>query len=69
MITINKQIKDKTDVKVTPENFPRLFDGSHRVRDISIIETETGIDVQTILNADEIKTAIAKFLRKQFQSR
>lgn len=69
MITINKQIEGRTNVKVTPENFPRLFDGSHRVRDISIIETEKGIDIQTVLNIDEIKTAIANFLRKQYQSR
>lgn len=69
MIIINKQIEGLTNVKVTPENFPRLFDGSHRVRDISIIETDTGIDIQTILNTDGIKTAITNFLRKQYQNR
>lgn len=69
MLRINMQLEGVANVELTPENFPRLFSGSYRVRDISIISTDDGIDIQTILNADEIKTAIIKFLRKQYQSR
>lgn len=69
MITINKQIDDKKSVTLNAENFPRLFDGAERVRDISIIETADGLDVQTVLNSEEIYKAVADFLRRTYQAR
>lgn len=69
MIAINKQLAWLTSAKVTPENFPRLFDGKHRVRDIGIIETDAGIDIQTVLDADEIRSSVADFLRRTYQRR
>ena len=69
MIKINEQISGKKSVTLNAENFPRLFDGLERVRDISIIETADGLDVQTVLNADEIYKAVADFLRRTYQAR
>lgn len=69
MIYINKQIGSKKEVTLNAENFPRLFDGSERVRDISIIETADGLDIQTVLNADEIYKRVAEFLRRTYQAR
>lgn len=69
MIYINKQLNSQTAVEATPQNFPRLYDGAQRVRDISIIEYENSIDIQTILNAAEIRAEIAAFLRRKHQGR
>lgn len=63
MITINKHLEGQTQIEVNAENFPRLFDGAQRVRDISIIETADGLDVQTILDSERIYKAIKDFLR------
>lgn len=68
MMTINKQLAGLASAEVTPENFPRLFDGVHRVRDISIVETDAGIDIQTVLNADAINKAVVNFLRRTYQA-
>lgn len=64
-IDINKQIEGFSEVKVSFENFPRLYDGAHRVRDISIIESENKIDVQTILNSEEIIKALKNFYHRE----
>lgn len=63
MITINKHLQGKKDIELNAETFPRLFDGGERVRDISIIETADGLDVQTILDSEQIYKAIRDFLR------
>lgn len=68
MITINKQLAGLISAEVTPENFPRLFDGEHRVRDISIVDEDAGIDIQTVLDADKINKAVADFLRRTYQA-
>ena len=69
MLYINKQLNGKTETQVNAENFPRLFDGAQRVRDISIIETPDGVDIQTILNAGEILAEICAFLRRKYQAK
>nr|DAK83721.1 MAG TPA: hypothetical protein [Caudoviricetes sp.] len=61
MITINKQIEGLSAVKITPQNFPRLFDGKQRVRDISIVSNDTGLDIQTILDAEGVVKAVTDF--------
>lgn len=64
-IDINKQIEGFSEVKVSVENFPRLYDGVYRVRDISIIESENKIDIQTILNSEEILKALKNFYHRE----
>ena len=66
-IRINKQLDGKTSAEITPKNFPRLFDGAQRIRNISIIELENTIDIQTIYHPDEIKKAITEYLRTLYR--
>ena len=67
VIHINKQLNGKTNIEITPENFPRLFDGEIRVRNISIIENENEIDVQAVTSEMHIKQSIIDFMRKKYQ--
>ena len=66
-IYINKQLNGTEYVELTRENFPRLYDGNIRVRNISIIDNGDTLDIQTIYHPDELHNAIIEHLRTKYQ--
>lgn len=66
-IHINKQLNGAEHVELNRENFPRLYDGNIRVRNISIIDNGDTLDIQTIYHADELRAAILEHLRTKYQ--
>ena len=64
IIHINKQLEGKTSVELTSENFPRLFNGDIRVRNISIIHYDNIIDVQAVCSEMAIRMAIQDYRRE-----
>ena len=68
-IFINSQLGDKKSAELNAQNFPRLFDGQKQIRNISIIETAQGLDIQAILTPLEIEQEITQFLRNKYQAK
>ena len=62
-IRVNMQLAGNAPVEVNKENFPRLFIGDKQTREISIVYTEDGIDVQSsITNGNFFQEAVERWI-------
>ena len=62
-IRVNMQLSGNEPIEVNAGNFPRLFTGDRQTREISIVYTEDGIDVQSsITNGNLFQEAVERWI-------
>ena len=65
-IRVNMQLAGNAPVDVNADNFPRLFTGDEQTREISIVYTEDGIDVQsTITNGNVFQKVVETWINAE----
>lgn len=65
-IRVNMQLTGNAPIEVNKENFPRLFTGDEQTREISIVYTEDGIDVQSsITNGNLFQKAVETWINAE----
>ena len=65
-IRVNMQLTGETPIRVNAENFPRLFTGDKQTAEISIVYTDSGIDVQsTISNGNIFAKSVDRWIESE----